>query len=131
MVAAGQLTRPVEDVHEAGGYVTGGMADRQDAGHEHEVLPEWGEVLVRSVAHLAAQLTTVQIQLRALAEEVEAAGGVDEDAVRDRLRRLAVLRTGPTLRENLGPALADLIDMDSLERDLITWLSGPKGDAGD
>jgi hypothetical protein len=84
---------------------------------------------VRSVAHLAAQVTLGQLQLRALAEEVQARGGVDEAAVRARLRRLAVLRTGPALRENLGPALADLIDMESLERDLVSYLSAG-GDGG-
>jgi hypothetical protein len=119
----------VEIAHAGIQHMTMGIDGRNEQGHDHEVLPEWGEVLVRSVAHLAAQLTTVQIQMRALAEEVEAAGGVDEAAVRQRLRQLAVLRTGPTLRENLGPALADLIDMESLERDLIAWLSGPRDDS--
>lgn len=99
------------------------------SGHEH--MPEWGEVLVRSVAHLAAQLTAMQIQLRALGEEVEAAGGVDPAAVRLRQRRLAVLQTGPALRENLGAALSDLIDTDALERDLVEYLSSAPGDPHD
>jgi len=102
--------------------------DGQPPGEAHEHLPDWGEVLVRSVAHLAAQLTALQIQLRALGEEVEAAGGVDPAAVRLRQRRLAVLQTGPALRENLGAALADLIDTDALERDLVEYLSSPPGD---
>lgn len=108
--------------------------DGMDGGvhdHAHEAIPEWGEVVVRSVAHLAAQLTMAQVQLRALAEELDSRGGVDEAAVRARLRRVAVLQVGPALRENLGPALADLIDMDSLERDLVAYLSGPaEGDRG-
>ncbi len=95
---------------------------------EHEHLPEWGEVLVRSVAHLAAQLTTLQIQLRALGEEAESSGMVDPEAVRLRQRRLAVLQTGPALRENLGAALAELIDTDALERDLVEYLSSPPSD---
>ena len=98
---------------------------------EHEHLPEWGEVLVRSVAHLAAQLTTLQIQLRALGEEAEASGAVDPAAVRLRQRRLAVLQTGPALRENLGGALADLIDTEALERELVEYLSSPAADPRD
>lgn len=94
-------------------------------GDAHDELPEWGAVLVRSVAHLAAQLTTAQIQLRALGDEVEATGTIDPAAVRARQRRLAVLQVGPTLRENLGAALADLIDTDALERDLVDYLSHP------
>lgn len=97
-----------------------------DESHEH--LPEWGEVMVRSVAHLAAQVTTLQIQLRALGEEAESAGTVDPEAVRLRQRRLAVLQTGPALRENLGAALAELIDTDALERDLVAYLSSPPSD---
>lgn len=98
---------------------------------EHEHLPEWGEVLVRSVAHLAAQLTALQIQLRALGEEAEAGGTVDAAAVQLRQRRLAVLQTGPALRENLGAALAELIDTEALERDLVAYLSSPPGDPRD
>ena len=98
---------------------------------EHEHIPDWGAVLVRSVAHLAAQLTAMQIQLRALGEEAEATGGVDPVAVRQRQRRLAVLQTGPALRENLGAALSDLIDTDALERDLIEYLASPPSDLRD
>lgn len=98
---------------------------------EHEHIPDWGAVLVRSVAHLAAQLTAMQIQLRALGEEAEATGGMDPAAVRLRQRRLAVLQTGPALRENLGAALADLIDTDALERDLVEYLSSPPSDLRD
>ena len=102
--------------------------DGQTPGAEHEHMPDWGAVLVRSVAHLAAQLTAMQIQLRALGEEAEATGGVDPAAVRQRQRRLAVLQTGPALRENLGAALSELIDTDALERDLVEYLSSPPGD---
>lgn len=98
-----------------------------DAAHEH--LPEWGEVLVRSIAHLAAQLTTAQLQLRSLADEAEAGGAVDPTAVQRRLRQMAVLRTGPALRENLGPALSELIDTEALERDLVAYLSAPSPSA--
>lgn len=85
-------------------------------------------MLVRSVAHLAAQLTIAQLQLRALADEVEARGGADPDAVQQRLRQLAILQTGPALRENLGGALADLIDTDTLERELVAYLSAQTGE---
>ena len=108
-----------------------GAEDGPAESSAHEHMPEWGEVLVRSVAHLAAQLTAMQIQLRALGEEVEAAGGVDPAAVRLRQRRLAVLQTGPALRENLGSALSDLIDTDALERDLVEYLSSAPGDLRD
>ena len=108
-----------------------GVNDGPAESSAHEHLPEWGEVLVRSVAHLAAQLTAMQIQLRALGEEVEAAGGVDPAAVRLRQRRLAVLQTGPALRENLGSALSDLIDTEALERDLVEYLSSAPGDLRD
>lgn len=100
-----------------------------DAGHEH--VPAWGEVLVRSVAHLAAQLTTAQLQLRALADEAEAGGMVDPAAVQRRLRQMAVLRTGAALRENLGPALSEMIDTEALERDLVAYLSAPAGEDHD
>ena len=84
---------------------------------------EWAETLARTVAHLAAQLTVVQLRLRALASEVAARGGVDEAAVAARLADLAARDGGRYLRENLGEALTGVIDLDTLERDLVAYLS--------
>lgn len=94
-------------------------------GHRHSPGDDaWAEALVRTVAHLAAQLTVVQLRLRALASETAARGGVDEQAVSTRLADLAVSDGGRYLRENLGEALTDLIDVDALERDLVEYLAG-------
>jgi DNA mismatch repair ATPase MutS len=88
-------------------------------GHTSE---EWAELLARTVAHLAAQLTMTQIRLRALATELNARGVVDEEAVRTRVGQIASLETGVYLRENLGEALADVIDLESLESEISSFL---------
>ena len=94
-------------------------------GHRHPPGDDaWAEALARTVAHLAAQLTVVQLRLRALATEAAAHGGVDEQAVAARLADLAATEGGRYLRENLGDALADVIDIEALERDLVSYLSG-------
>ena len=91
--------------------------------HDHGADDAWAETLARTVAHLAAQLTVVQLRLRALASEVAARGGVDEAAVAARLADLAARDGGRYLRENLGDALAEVIDLDALERDLVAYLT--------
>jgi hypothetical protein len=97
----------------------------RDGQHDHPAGEDaWAEVLARTVAHLAAQLTVVQLRLRALATEVAAAGGVDEAAVATRLAELAAADGGRYLRENLGDALAGVIDVDALARDLVDYLAG-------
>ena len=88
----------------------------------------WAEALARTVAHLAAQLTVVQLRLRALATEVAARGGADPAAVAARLAGLAATEGGRYLRENLGDALADVIDLEALERDLVAYLSSSAGE---
>jgi hypothetical protein len=55
---------------------------------------DWAELLARTVAHLAAQLTMTQIRLRALATEVSDRDPAAAAAVRERLRRLATGETG-------------------------------------
>ena len=95
------------------------------AGHDHAA-PEWGEILTRTLAHLAAQLTLSQLRLRALATELEAQGVVEPTAVAIRLRALAATEAGVYLRENLGAALVEVIDVDALERELLAYL----GDEG-
>ena len=94
--------------------------------HEHS--PEdWGEALARTVAHLAAQLTIAQIRLRALATELAARGAIEEAAVAARVRAIAAAEAGGYLRENLGEALVEVIDIEALERDLIAYLEEGSG----
>ncbi len=94
-------------------------ADLNGHGHEDE---DWAEALARSVAHLAAQLTINQIRLRALATELGEQSLVDSNAVAARVRAIAFTDTGDYLRENLGESLVEIIDVDSLEQDLINYL---------
>lgn len=94
------------------------------AGGPSHSADEWNEAIVRTVAHLAAQLTVAQIRLRALATELAERGGVDAAAVGARVGALAEAEAGAVLRENLGPALVEVIDVEALERDLIGYLRG-------
>jgi hypothetical protein len=89
---------------------------------------EWAEVLARTVAHLAAQLTMTQIRLRALASELATRDPGIDAAVRTRLQMIAITETGRYLRENLGDALVALIDVEALEREIIEFLSSPPSD---
>ena len=100
-----------------------GNGDGGRPGHAHTP-DEWNEAIVRTVAHLAAQLTVAQIRLRALATDLDERGLVEPEAVAARVRLLAEREAGETLRENLGEALADVIDTESLERDLVAYLAG-------
>jgi hypothetical protein len=86
---------------------------------------EWAAVLAHTVGHLAAQLTMTQVRLRAIATELTARGGVDGSAIHARVREIASAETGSYLRENLGEDFADLIDIDSLEADIVDYLSSP------
>lgn len=83
---------------------------------------EWAETLARSVAHLAAQLTLAQVRLRALATELQEREAIDPAAVAARVRAIAVAEGGGYLRENLGEALVELIDVEALERELLAYL---------
>ena len=85
---------------------------------------EWAELLARTVAHLAAQLTVTQLRLRALASDVAARDSASEGAVHDRLRQLARDEGAAYLRANLGEALTELIDLEDLQQSLIAYLSG-------
>ena len=91
--------------------------------HAHSA-DEWNEAVVRTVAHLAAQLTVAQIRLRALASDLDERGLVEPGAVASRVRALAEREAGATLRENLGEALAEVIDIEALERELVEYLAG-------
>ena len=103
----------------------GDPADLNGHGHDGE---EWAEALARSVAHLAAQLTVNQIRLRALATELGERGLVDPFAVATRVRAIATTETGAYLRENLGESLVDIIDVETLEQDLVAYLQLDEGD---
>lgn len=94
-------------------------ADLNGHGHDDE---DWAETLARSVAHLAAQLTVNQIRLRALATELGERDLIDRPAVAARVRQIAEVETGAYLRENLGESLVEIIDVESLEHDLIEYL---------
>ncbi len=91
-------------------------------GHGHHISDEWADAMVRTVAHLAAQLTIVQIRLRALATELNAHEAIAGGAVADRVAALAPAEVGSYLRENLGEILEEVIDVETLERDVITYL---------
>jgi hypothetical protein len=103
-----------------------GDRSRNGHGHEHEhgIDLEWMEALTRSVAHMAAQLTVAQLRLRALATHLEAKGLASSDAVAAHLALIAERDGGALLRENLGSALVQVIDVDDLERQVIEQLGG-------
>ncbi len=89
--------------------------------HSHSS-EEWAEIFARTIAHLAAQLTMTQLRLRALATEVANGGAVDPAQVQLRLDTLADEETETYLRENLGEALAEVVDIDSLKEEIATFL---------
>ena len=96
--------------------------DAVDGRHDHGG-EEWGEVLARTVAHLAAQLTMAQVRLRALATELDATGAVDAAAVGSRVRAIAAAEAGGYLRENLGEALVEVVDVEALAGDIVAYLA--------
>jgi hypothetical protein len=100
-------------------------ADNEQTMHDHSV-EEWAEVLARSVAHLAAQLTMTQIRLRAMATALEERGDLDAANIQQRAAAIASTETDRYLRENLGEALADLIDTDTLARDINRFFEGDR-----
>lgn len=102
----------------------GGRPGGPDGRHQPE---EWAETLARTIAHLAAQLTLSQIRLRALATALHEGGAVEPAAVADRVRVIAAEAGGGYLRENLGEALVEIIDVDALERELIAYLDEAGG----
>lgn len=93
-------------------------------------LAAWSELFATTIAHLAAQLTMTQLRLRAFAATAAETGAIDPAAVQANLQALAAAETGRYLRENLGEALADAIDTDALERDVVSFLRGSAGNTG-
>ena len=99
-----------------------------DPGGRHGHPPEeWAETLTRTIAHLAAQLTLAQIRLRALATELQERQVVAPEVVASRVRAIAAAEGGGYLRENLGEALVEVIDVEALERDLVAYLEETGG----
>ena len=88
----------------------------------HHVPDEWADAMVRTVAHLAAQLTITQLRLRALASELSARDAVAAGDVAARVATLAEAEGGSYLRENLGEILEEVIDVEALEQDLVGYL---------
>jgi hypothetical protein len=84
---------------------------------------EWAELMARTIAHLAAQLTMTQIRLRALAGELAERDGIDANAVQVRVASIAADDAGTYLRENLGEALTDVIDTDALASEIVEFLT--------
>jgi hypothetical protein len=99
--------------------------NQESRGHSPD---DWAELLARTVAHLAAQLTMTQLRLRALATEATARDPLLAGAVRERVQTIAAAETGRYLRENLGDALVDLIDVEALEGEIVAFLAGPDQD---
>ena len=99
-------------------------ADLNGHGHDDEA---WAETLARSVAHLAAQLTVNQIRLRALATTLGERDLIDPNAVAAHVRSIAEAETGTYLRENLGESLAEIIDLETLQQDLVEYLRTDEG----
>ena len=93
-----------------------------DEPHSHSN-EEWAELMARTVAHLAAQLTMMQIRLRALGGELDFENAVDAGAVQVRAAAIARAEAGTYLRENLGEALVDVIDADALTADIVSFLT--------
>lgn len=95
-----------------------------DASHPPADLDAWSELFATTIAHLAAQLTMTQLRLRALATTAAESGALDPTRVQANLEALAGSETGRYLRENLGEALSDAIETESLEREIISFLRG-------
>jgi hypothetical protein len=104
------------------------MSQEPDAGEPHvHSNEEWAELTARTVAHLAAQLTMMQIRLRALAGELNDRHQVDAAAVQARVAAIARADAETYLRENLGEGLTEVIDVESLAADLADFLAGDEG----
>jgi hypothetical protein len=91
--------------------------------HDHGDQTEAIEALARTVAHLAVQLTIAQMQLRGLGSVLAERGIVRGDEVLAATSSLASDQAGAFLRENLGEALANLIEVDPLVDDVISFLA--------
>ena len=104
-----------------------GNEERTESGDPAGDFAAWSELFATTIAHLAAQLTMTQLRLRAVASAAAETGAIDPAMVQHNLQALAAAETGRYLRENLGAALAEAIDADALERDIVSYLRGQTG----
>jgi hypothetical protein len=90
---------------------------------QNRTVDETIERLAETVAHLALQLTIVQLQLRALGAAAAESGLLDSTSVEGTAANIARMHAGRFLRENLGKELAELVDLPELERQIVAYLS--------
>jgi hypothetical protein len=91
-------------------------------GHSHADQSDVIEALARTVAHLAVQLTITQLQLRGLGKVIGESGAVSGEAVLRETDRLAQIHARSFVTENLGEALAGLVDANTLADEIIQFL---------
>lgn len=91
--------------------------------HQHRTMDATVERLAQTVAHLALQLTIVQLQLRALGTAAAESSLLEAARVEQATAAVARMHAGRYLRENLGEGLSDLVDLADLERQIIAYLS--------
>ncbi|HQY30741.1 MAG TPA: hypothetical protein PK691_05620 [Thermomicrobiales bacterium] len=96
-----------------------------ELGHASEAptIEQTVESLAQTVAHLALQLTVAQMQLRALATVLEETGQVSATVVTATAADLATSQARTTLVANMGAQIADLVDLDDLERQIVEYLA--------
>ena len=103
------------------------MDQREDTGFDAGATGDpHGDAIERMaevVAHLAAQLTIAQLQLRALGTVLSASGAVDEGVVRRQLADLARAEAGTFLAQNLGEALEGIVATDELADQIVAFLA--------
>jgi hypothetical protein len=102
----------------------GDSGEEGAAANPPDSIEAWAELFATTIAHLAAQLTLTQLRLRALATVTAERGAVDRQAVAARLTEIADRETEGYLRENLGPALSEAVDVAELTRDIVSFLQG-------
>lgn len=99
-----------------------GQGSGANGAHDHDA-DEWVELMARTVAHLAAQLTMTQLRLRALATTLEAGGAADAASVQATLEGLASAEAAGYLRENLGEALGEVVEVEELAAEIVAFLA--------
>lgn len=103
------------------------MDQREDTGFDADVTGDpHGDAIERMaqvVAHLAAQLTIAQLQLRALGTVLSASGAVDEGLVRRQLAELARAEAGTILSQTLGEALEGIVETEALAAQIVAFLA--------
>jgi hypothetical protein len=90
---------------------------------EEPTIEQTVESLAQTVAHLALQLTIAQLQLRALGAALESAGVIADADVAAASGQLAEMHAAEYLAANMGSAIAAMVDIPELERDVIAYLA--------